>query len=351
MSILLYGANGYTGELVARRATACGVSASSLILAGRRSETLAPLAAELGFAQRAFTLDRPNEVARALAGVKVVLSCAGPFVRTAQPLASACLRAGVHYLDITGELDVFEALWARDADARAAGVMLLPGAGFDVVPSDSLAAHVASRLPTATHLRLAFRAGQISRGTALTALEGAGQGGAVRRAGVLTRVPAAHQTIEVDLGDGPVKAVAIPWGDVFTAGVTTGIPNIEVYAAVPALTRALVRATRLVGPILASAPVKRLLEAGVRAGSRGPSESTRRAAHSLLWAEARDGDGRSVVSRMRTPEAYELTATLALALARRALAGDAPVGYQTPARAYGKDYILGVAGVSREDIS
>ena len=347
MKLLLYGANGYTGELVARLAAARG--ASHVILAGRRDEALGPLAAELGFERRAFALDRPDEIARALAGVGVVLSCAGPFAHTATPLVDACLRARAHYLDITGEVAVFQALWARDAEARAAGVMLLPGAGFDVVPSDCLAAHLAARLPSATHLRLAFRAGGMSRGTALTAVEGMGQGGLVLRDGVLTRVPLAHATIEVDLGDGPVAAVSIPWGDVFTAHVTTGIPNIEVYAAVPWLTRTMLRAARLLGPALASASLRRFVSGRVRARSPGPSASRRRAGRSRLWGEVRDGAGHAAISRLETPDAYDLTAALCLDIASRALAGDAPPGYQTPAGAYGKDLVLGVAGVSRTD--
>jgi short subunit dehydrogenase-like uncharacterized protein len=349
MAILLYGANGYTGELVARRAAARGLGRGALILAGRRAEALASLGAELGFEQRAFALEDSGEIDRALAGVEVVLSCAGPFAHTATPLVDACLRGGAHYLDITGEISVFESLWARDAEARAAGIMLLPGAGFDVVPSDCLAAHLAWRLPSATRLRLAFQAGRMSRGTALTALEGAGQGGLVRRDGALVHVPLAHRTIEVDFGDGAVAAVAIPWGDVFTAHVTTGVPNIEVYLATSLLTRTTLRASRVLGPLLATAPVQRFLERRVRAGSPGPSASQRRAGRSLLWGEACDDAGRVVVSRLQMPEPYELTATLALELAERALAGHAPVGYQTPARAFGKDFVLAFPGVSRED--
>jgi short subunit dehydrogenase-like uncharacterized protein len=349
VAILLYGANGYTGELVARRAATRGAAAAGLILAGRRAEALAPLAAELGCERRAFALDRPEDIDRALVGVDVVLSCAGPFTRTAKPLVDGCLRARAHYLDITGEVAVFQMLWARDAEARAAGIMLLPGAGFDVVPSDGLAAHLAARLPSATKLRLAFRAGGMSRGTALTAVEGMGQGGLVRRDGTLVRVPLAHAAIDVDLGDGPTVAVSIPWGDVFTAHVTTGIPNIEVYAAVPWLTRTALRATRLLGPLLANASVQRIARAGVRATGAGPSEGRRRAGQSRLWGEARDDAGRVVVTRLQAPDAYDLTASLALALAERALAGDARPGYQTPARAYGKDFVLGFPGVSRQD--
>ena len=151
MALLIYGANGYTGTLIARRAAARGVPA---ILGGRQADAVNALAAELGRTARVFAVDDPAAVATALAGITVVLNCAGPFSRTAAPLVDACLRARAHYLDITGELAVLESLAARDAEARAAGVTLLPGAGFDVVPTDCLAAEAKHRLPTATHLAL-----------------------------------------------------------------------------------------------------------------------------------------------------------------------------------------------------
>jgi short subunit dehydrogenase-like uncharacterized protein len=348
MTLLVYGANGYTGTLVAERAAERELP---LVVAGRRADEVAALGQRLNVEHRVFSLDAPADVDRAMAGVKVVLNCAGPFVRTAQPLVSACLRARAHYLDVTGEIAVFQALFGRDAEARAAGVMLLPGTGFDVVPSDCLAAHVHQRLPTATHLRLAFRAsGRMSRGTAQTSIEGAGQGGCIRRDGVLTPVPAGHRTIEVDFGRGPRKAIAIPWGDVFTAYVTTGIPNIEVYIAVPARVRVGLRLTRLLGPLLRTGWLQRRLQSRIQAGPAGPTADERRQGKSLLWGEARDPAGTVVVSRMEAPEGYELTRLTAVALAERVLAGELKAGFQTPARAFGADFVLGFPGVRREDL-
>jgi short subunit dehydrogenase-like uncharacterized protein len=345
-ALLIYGATGYTGELVARRAVADGLRP---ILAARHEAAVAALAGELGLAHRAFALDRADAID--LSGVGVMLSCAGPFSETAGPLVDACLRERAHYLDITGEAAVFESVAARDAEAIAAGVMLLPGVGFDVVPTDCLAAHLAARLPTATELRLAFTvSGRMSRGTALTSLAGAKRGGLVRRDGALVRVPVAHRTIAVDFGSGArVPAVAIPWGDVFTAHVTTRIPNIEVYAALPRSTRAALRASRWLGPLVSSGPVRRLAEKWVRARVKGPSAQERAAGETRIWGEARDAAGATVVSRLRTPEPYQLTVETAVAIAKRALDGDAAVGFQTPARAYGADFVLGFDGVSRQD--
>src|SRR5512134_836166 len=178
---LLYGANGYTGELVARLARGLG---HRPILAGRNADGVCALSEELGLDRRLFSLDAPGRIDDALAGMSLVLHCAGPFSRTSKAMADACLRTRTHYLDVTGEVEVFEALAARDAEARASGVMLLPGCGFDVVPSDCLAVHLKRRMPEARRLALAYGGvGRLSRGTATTAIEGLGRGGLVRRGG------------------------------------------------------------------------------------------------------------------------------------------------------------------------
>ena len=347
--LLIYGANGYTGELVARRAAQEGVPA---VLAGRNGDGIRNLAGELRREQRTFVVDDVAAVDRALAGVTVVLNCAGPFSRTARPLVDGCLRARAHYLDITGEIDVFEALARRDADARAAGVTLLPGAGFDVVPSDCLAAHVAHRLPSATHLTLAFSAGtQMSRGTALTAIENAHAGGMIRREGALVRVPSGWRTRSIDFGDGAQSAISIPWGDVATAYHTTGIPNIEVYVALPFAVRAGMRAARVLGPLLATGAVQRALAARVRRRSTGANRRSARATPQPAVGRGAQRRRASGAGAPRTPESYQLTSITALDLAARALRGELPAGYQTPARACGADYILGVPGVEHEDTS
>lgn len=347
MPYLIYGANGYTGALITRTAAGRG---QRPILAGRNAAEVEGLARELGLEHRVFGLDVPRVVDEALAGATTVLHCAGPFSRTSRPMADACLRTKVHYLDITGEAVVFESLAARDAEAKAAGVMLLPGAGFDVVPSDCLAAHLKRRLPTATHLGLGFQpGGRLSRGTAITMIENLHRGGLVRRDGVLTPVAPAWKTRVIDFGRGPRKAITIPWGDVATAYHSTGIPNIEVYLAAPAGFRLAVRLSRYVAPVLASRPVQRFLRARVRAGAPGPTDAERARGKSLLWGEATDGAGGRAVSRMRTPEGYTLTALAALAIVDKVLAGSAPRGFQTPSRAYGPDFVLGIEGVSRED--
>jgi short subunit dehydrogenase-like uncharacterized protein len=343
---LLYGANGYTGDLVARRAVAAG---ERPVLAGRSAEPVGRLAAELGLETRVFALDDPAAVDRGLDGMKAVLHCAGPFSRTAGPMAEGCLRAGVHYLDITGEIEVFEGMAARHAAAQRAGVTLLPGVGFDVVPSDCLAAHLHRRLPSATHLALGFQTSAwLSRGTATTMVENLHRGGAVRGEGRIVRVPAAWKTRVIDFGAGPAAANTIPWGDVATAYHTTGIPNVEVYTATPAGVRRLLKVARPFKALLGAAPVQALLKRRIQSGPAGPSAAHRARARSRLWGEARDAS-QAVVSRLDTLEGYELTSRTALMAVQRLLAGGVATGFQTPSRAFGPDFVLAVETTTRRD--
>jgi short subunit dehydrogenase-like uncharacterized protein len=346
-SFLIYGATGYTGSLIAREAVRRSMRP---ILAGRTAEKLAVLAGELGLDHRAFSLDSPETISDALRGIHTLLNCAGPFSRTARPLTDACLRRGTQYLDITGEAEVFEGLAARDAEARAAGVVLLPGVGFDVVPSDCLAAHLKRRLPTATQLALGFQSsGRLSRGTALTALEGLAEGGLVRANGVLTRVPAAWKTRVIDFGNGPAKAITIPWGDIATAFYTTGIPNVEVYMAAPWSIRFGARLSRGLGWLLRSRFVQDPLRRRIVAGSPGPTEAERRQNRCYFWGEATDKSGGKVVTRQQTPDGYDLTVQTSLAAVARVLSGGVEPGFKTPAMAFGPDFILETDTITRID--
>jgi short subunit dehydrogenase-like uncharacterized protein len=345
---LIYGSNGYTGQLIVQRALERGLRP---ILAGRAGDVIRQQATAVGLEHRVFSLDEPRAVDDGLAGTGVVMHCAGPFSRTSRPMADGCLRAGAHYLDITGEIAVFEALAARDAEAKARGVMLLPGVGFDVVPSDCLAAHLARRLPTATRLALGFQAlGGLSRGTAATMIESGGQGGMIRRGGALVPVPVAWKARPIDFGTGPRLATTIPWGDVATAFYSTGIGEIEVYVAVPAKTRRAMIASRYLGWLLRTAPVRALLLRLVRRRPPGPSAAARARGVSRLWGEATDESGRRATSRLTGPEGYTLTALTAVAAVEKVLAGGARAGFQTPSLAFGADFVLEAEGVTREDL-
>ncbi len=339
---LIYGANGYTGRLIAAEAVARGLRP---VLAGR-STSVAALAAELGLEHRVFDLADPAAVRAGLQGMAIVLHCAGPFSATCAPMLEACLASGCHYLDITGELDVFKYCHAQDARARQRGILVMPGTGFDVVPTDCLAAQLKRELPTATHLVLAFEAGGgPSPGTAKTSVEGMGHGGRVRIDGELVRVPLAWKARTFARDDQQRSAMTIPWGDVYTAFVSTGIPNVEVYMAVSPATIARLRRLRLLGPLLRSRLVQGLLKRRIEHSVKGPSERRRESTVTHVWGEASDAQGRQARRHLVVPNGYALTVTAALGIVARVLAGDVPNGFRTPSQWMGADYVMTLPGV------
>lgn len=345
MDWMIYGANGYTGKLAAEQAKARGLNP---ILAGRNRDGVAPLAESLGLPWRAFPLDQPEALTRGLDGVGLVLHCAGPFSATCAPMLEACLETRAHYLDITGEISVFAHCHAQDARAVERGIVVLPGAGFDVVPTDCLAAMLKRDMPEAVSLVLAFEGGGgFSPGTAKTSVEGLGNGGRVRKDGELKKVPLAWKWRYFTRDGEQRSAMTIPWGDVYTAHVSTGIPDIEVYMATPPSTIKRLRRLRLLGPLLGTGPVQRFLKAQVDKKVRGPSEKTRAATDSYIWGEVRDGAGRMLARQLRTPNGYSLTVSASLGIVERLLRDHAPVpGYHTPSKLMGADYVLGLPEVA-----
>jgi short subunit dehydrogenase-like uncharacterized protein len=342
MEWMIYGANGYTGKLVAQEAKRRGMSP---VLAGR-SESVARLAQELDLQHRVFDLSDAAAVRLGLDGMQMVLHCAGPFSATCAPMLEACLAIGAHYLDITGEIDVFAHCHAQDARAKERGIVVLPGSGFDVVPTDCLAAMLKRDLPGATHLVLAFEAGGgPSPGTAKTSVEGLGNGGRARIDGEMVRVPLAWKSRSFER-DGQLRsAMTIPWGDVYTAFVSTGIPNIEVYMAVAPKTIANVRRLRLLGPLLRTSFVQNRMKRRVDKNVRGPSDDKRESTVTHVWGEVRDASGQQIKRRLVTPNGYALTVTASLGIVERLLRGDTTAGFSTPSQLMGAEFVLLLPGV------
>ncbi len=340
---LIYGANGYTGELIAREAARRGLKP---ILAGRSQNKVEPLAKELNLVCRTFSLEDKKSLEYTLKEVDFVVHCAGPFSLTSEKMVEACLRLGKHYTDITGEISVFEAMARRDEAAKKAGIMIMPGVGFDVVPSDCLARHLKNLLPSATNLTLAFYGtGGISHGTRATMTMNAGNGGAVRRDGEIVKVPAAYRTRAIDFGEFTKTGVTIPWGDVSTAFYSTQIPNIEVYTVVPPPQLKLLKLSRYLGWLLKTKAIQKHLQSKIPEG--GPDQQERAKGKTYLWGAVSDENGRHVEARLICPEGYATTVSTALKIAEKILDGDFRVGFQTPAKCYGADLITEIEGAAR----
>ncbi|BBH44216.1 saccharopine dehydrogenase family protein [Pseudomonas sp. KU43P] len=339
---MIYGANGYTGELIARDAVKRGLKP---VLAGRNRDKVEALGRELGVETRVFGLDDEVRLLAQIKGHGLVLNCAGPFSATATPMMEACLRANAHYLDITGEIAVFEHAQSLSERASAAGVVICPGVGFDVVPTDCVAAALKNALPDATHLALGFDSrSSFSPGTAKTSIEGMAQGGKVRRDGKIVSVPLAYRVRRIDFGAGEKLAMTIPWGDVSTAWHTTGIANIEVFIPGSAGMIRGARFANFIRPLLGLSFVQSLLKARIGKTVVGPDQEKRADQGTYVWGEARNARGECKVARVHTANVYSLTVDAALAVVDYLLQMRPAGGAYTPARLLGAHMVTRLPG-------
>jgi short subunit dehydrogenase-like uncharacterized protein len=345
--LLLYGAYGYTGRLVAELAASRTLD---LVLAGRNREALSGLGARLHVPTRVVGLDDHTQLSHALEDIACVVHVAGPFTATSAPMLNACLATQTNYIDITGEIEVFEAMWSREEEIRRAGITAVPGAGFDVVPTDCLAAYVASKLERPASLVIALRGLEsASQGTLRTAIRQVSKPVLCRRAGTI--VPLDDRSPRwIDFGSGNEPCVPISWGDVATAFHSTGAENITVYLRRTPLLRTRDFLGSLFGPLLRSRIGQSALAALIRRLPEGPSQAERTGHRSTIWAEATDGAGRSSRARLSTPDPYGFTANSALEIATRIGALSAALGVVTPSQAFGADFVLNLPGCSRMDV-
>lgn len=348
-AFLLYGANGYTGELITKIVHSYDLVP---ILAGRRREALEPMAHKLNTSFRVADLQDNAALDDALKDVALVLHAAGPFKRTAKPMIEACIRNKKHYIDITGEIEVYEMAKRYDDAAKKAGIMIMPGVGFDVVPTDCIALFLKNKMPDAIELKLAFTSlgGGLSHGTALTMAEGMGNKSATRSGGKIVPVPLGHKGMMVDFGIKEVFVMTIPWGDISTAYTTTGIPNIETYTGVSPKTFKMLKYQSIYNWLLRTSFMRNRALKKINSRPAGPSDEYRAKAKAAVWGEVKNEKGTTARARLIGPDGYTLTAHSSLIIAGKILAGNFKTGYQTPAGCYGADLILEVPGVSRENI-
>jgi short subunit dehydrogenase-like uncharacterized protein len=341
---LLYGANGYTGQLIARLASAYGLRP---ILAARNKVSLEPLALELNLPYRIFGLEEREKLESALREVPLVIHAAGPFIYTLKPMIEACLATGRHYLDINGDISCFEQVKTYDSAARERGIMLLPGVGFDVVPTDCLSLFLKEKLPDANQLRIAFASigSTISHGTAMTMAGKLGEGGMIRKDGKIIRRPLGENGMNVKFGTRDIFVMSIPWGDVSTAYHTTGIPNIETFTAVPKKAYTMLKFQSLFNGLLRTDMVRNLIRKKISRRPAGPDDTMRANAKSLVWAEVSNEKGEKKSASLEGPEGYTMTAHGALMITQLVLSGNFKTGYQTPAGCYGANLVLDIPGV------
>lgn len=346
---MIYGATGYTGRLVAEEAAARG---HRPLLAGRDESKLAALADRLGLDYRVLRLDNGPVLAQGVKDVALVLHCAGPFTATSAPMLGACLAAGAHYLDITGEIPVFENTFAFDGLAKKRGLALISGCGFDVIPTDCLAVDVAGQVPEAANLEIAVAVrsyGNPSAGTAKSMVEIATQGGVVLRDGALASLPLGQGGKTMRFPQGMRLVIPVPLGDLVTAHRSTGIPNITTYVRVSPATARLARWTYPVLHALLQVKAFRRLAQGIMGkAAKGPSQHARETGRAIIGARADNAQGQVSEGWLETPEGYEFTRIATVRCVEKVLDGEL-AGALSPAQAFGADFVLEIPGVRRVD--
>ncbi|MBV8665484.1 MAG: saccharopine dehydrogenase NADP-binding domain-containing protein [Burkholderiaceae bacterium] len=340
---MIYGANGYSGRLIAAEALRLGLRP---VLAGRGA-AVEELGAELGLPVRRFDLGDGAATLAALTDMELVLNCAGPFSRTAAAMMAACLQVKAHYLDITGEFPVFEHARSLHATAVEKGIVLCPGVGFDVIPTDCLAVALKRALPDATSLTLGFdTSSSLSPGTTKTVIENLHEGGKIRRGGELVTVPNAWRVRKINFGFGSKWAMTLPWGDISTAYASTGIPNIKVYVAVPRKTARLSRWTDWARGIYRQAWLQRFLLRWVDKHVQGPDAEQRAMLRTAVWGKVRNAEGVTRNARVETASVYALTVYGAVAMVRWLKEHEVAGGYYTPAMLAGPELVERLPGSS-----
>ncbi|MEG3135097.1 saccharopine dehydrogenase NADP-binding domain-containing protein [Rouxiella sp. T17] len=319
-TLMIYGATGYTGKMIAHQAKKAGLN---FVVAGRDKQKLGELAETLGVSAAVFTLEDPKLVREQLVDIAVVLNCAGPFAKTAEPLIKACIENGIDYLDITAEINVYRLAESLQQSATQAGSMLMPGVGWDVVPTDSLAVTLSRQVKNPQRLRIALQvAGSMSRGSAISA-------GEIFSAGLLARVNGELTTKQdasmgmFDFGLGAVECAPLSFGDLVTAWHSTSIPNIEMFVHVAG----------------AGFP-----EGDLSLLPDGPSLDELQSTPARAVVEITGADGEVHRAIIDTVNGYAYTPLAAIEAAKRALEGQRAPGFQTPAKVFGDDFALSIPG-------
>jgi short subunit dehydrogenase-like uncharacterized protein len=343
--IMIYGANGYTGKLIAEEAVKQGFAP---VLAGRNETAIKELAAEMNLSARIFSLTFEEEIKQNLADIQLVIHCAGPFSATAEPMIRACINSATHYTDITGEIGVFELAQSLTTQAEKAGIVLCPGVGFDVIPTDCLASLLHQKMPNASHLALGFDSGSsMSPGTAKTSVEGIASGGRVRRNGKISKVPLAYKQRQIDFGNGAKNAVTIPWGDISTAFHSTAIPNIEVYIPMSPKGAKNMKKMNWFRWLVKLKFVQDKMKQQIGKTARGPNEKQREKLRTYLWGEVSNKHGEKITGRIETCNGYQLTYLGAIEVAKFLLKNKVPGGAYTPSKLISNKLIFEIPTTSQ----
>lgn len=343
---LLYGAYGYTGSLIAQEAIKRG---HNPVLAGRSAEKLVPLAEKLNLDYITLDLKDENSLIKSLKDFDLVFHSAGPYKHTSAPMVKACLKTGTNYVDITGEIPVFEENFKYDTQAKDAGIAIISGVGFDVVPTDCLAKYVSEKITEPIILDLGITAmSNPSPGTLKTMLEHYDIGQLVRRDGKLVHL----ETVEVkkmQFSDMERTVRPVTWGDLSTAYRTTSIPNITTYFPLPKKFPNLLGSLGITPKeMFEDEEAKKKVETWIEHNIHGPDENKRKSYRCYIYASVNNNKGAKSQAWLETMESYRFTAVAGVRSVEKVLELQ-PKGALTPALAFGADFILEIPETKRID--
>lgn len=329
-TLMIYGATGYTGRLASEHAK---YLALDVILAGRSEDTLRSVAQGLSLPYRAFSIENPTQLETSLKGVGVLLNCAGPYYRTAKPLIAQCLHDGVHYLDVSAELDSYRICMENDEAAKRANITLMPGCGGSVSMLGCLAGHLIDKAKCdPLRIDIALRiAGSMSRGSIVSAVENLTTQCLERVDGaILEKRNQESKDFDFADGKGAVSCFPVTLPDLFTIWASTG--------------------TRNIGTFVHQASGTGFPTENIESLPTGPTAEEREASPYHASATLVSRDGTVTRAALHIVNGYTFTPIAAVEAARRILEGEAKAGYQTPAGMFGKDFAKTIRGTTIEDL-
>lgn len=342
---VIYGAYGFTGNLITRE---CKKRNIEVLLSGKNEEKLKALSIETGYEYAVADIENNKKLIEIFSDAILVINAAGPFINTCVQIIEACLESKTHYLDINGDIKVFELIKTYSKRAEDVGIMLLPGTGFDIVPTDCIANKLKEQMPDATHLKIAFATigGGVSHGTAATVASRLGDKAFRRINGLMKPINIGKNSMEVDFGLKKMFVMSIPWGDVSTAWTSTGIPNIESFMAVKPKVYKYLKFQSAINWLLRTKLVKSEIRKMIDKKITGPDDESRKSAYCLVWAQVMNAEGKTLTARLKTPDGYDLTALATTLITEKILNNNFKTGYQTPATAFSKDLIFEIEGIT-----
>jgi len=319
-SILIYGANGYTGKKLAKYLLEQGLSP---ILAGRGKD-VETFANSLHCQYRVFKVDDAESY---LKDVDIVVNVAGAFSHTQVPLIEACLNTKTHYLDISGEYVDVNRVYQFDDKARAVGVVLMPAVGIFSAPMDLVAKLAAQKINEPTKLKIGFAStGKPSKGSIKTALSKIQSVGVQLYNGEYIETSPASKELAMNIYHKDIGMVTHPWrADLLLAKLSTGINTIETYNGFPSFMVKMMRGKMKWLKVLMEKWLIRYLP-------EGPNEAQQKSA--LIYAKAIASNDKEETSTAELigPDAYAFTVAAIFELSKEVVKQPELSGFLTPSQ-------------------